>query len=348
MTERSFPPEWIEQSTVLLAWPKATGDFGPWYPDVERTYVRITEAISHRQLVLIACQGARHRDSIRKRLMDSASVPARIRFADVEYNDIWVRDTAPLTTETPEGPLLLDFRFNGWGGKYACVQDAALAGNLWRSGSFGQTPCERVDFVLEGGSIDSDGAGTLLTTRHCLLNPNRNPAFSQTEIEGILRQRLGVRRILWLDHGKAEGDDTDAHVDTLARFCDTETIAYTACEQPSDPQHEDLQAMENELRALRTDSGSPYRLVPLPIPRPIIGDNGLRLPATYANFLIINDAVLLPVYADPNDEKARERLGACFPDRQIIPIDCRPLIRQFGSLHCMTMQFPKSVPILAT
>lgn len=345
MTTRSFPPEWTRQSAVLIAWPSRHDDFARWFDDVETTYVRIAEAISRRQHLVVVYRDEAHRRLITERLDSTTAFSERVRFVAAPYDDIWVRDTAPLTVTTPDGPLLLDFRFNAWGGKYRCEQDAALAENLWRSGLFGTTPRQAVDFVLEGGSIETDGQGTLLTTRHCLLHPSRNPGLTVEQIEAELRKNFGVRRILWLHHGKAEGDDTDAHVDTLARFCDAATIAYTACDDESDPQHADLKAMEAELQSFRAESGRPYRLIRLPIPKPIMNEDGGRLPATYANFLIINDAVLLPVYGDPNDERALRRLAECFCDREIVPIDCRSLIRQFGSLHCMTMQFPALVPI---
>jgi agmatine/peptidylarginine deiminase len=344
---RFFPPEWAEQSAVLIAWPSGQGDFARWFGDVEKTYIRIAQAISRRQHLVVACRDDAHRQSIRERIGRCGIDGGRIHFVAVPYDDIWVRDTAPLAVTTPDGPLLLDFRFNAWGGKYACDHDAALAENLWRSGLFGATAREAVDFVLEAGSIETDGQGTLLTTRHCLLNPNRNPGLSARQIEEVLHQSFGIRRILWLHHGKAEGDDTDAHVDTLARFCDARTIAYTTCEQESDPQYADLKAMEAELEAFRTASGGHYRLVPLPIPKPIASEDGGHLPATYANFLIINDALLVPVYGDPNDAPALQRLAECLPDREVVPIDCRSLIRQFGSLHCMTMQFPAAIPITA-
>lgn len=347
MTTRQFPPEWSRQSAVLIAWPSEHGDFGRWFRNVESTYVHIATAIGQHENLIIACHGEHHRRSIIDSLGRSGLDTARVQFATAEYDDIWVRDTAPLTVETPDGPLLLDFRFNGWGGKYACAHDAVFGEALYSTGLFGSTARETIDFVLEGGSIETDGSGTLLTTQRCLLNPNRNPELAVGEIESELRRRFGASRVLWLHHGHAEGDDTDAHVDTLARFCSRTTIAYTTCELVEDPHYANLKAMESELRSFRTANGEPYRLVPLPIPLPILDEHGQRLPATYANFLVINEAVLLPVYGDPNDERAQRQLAGCFPDREIVGIDCRPLIHQFGSLHCMTMQYPASISIAA-
>ncbi len=333
-------PEWEKQSAVLLAWPYPGGDFNPWLASVEDTYERITLAISERQTVILICRDLDHAAGLKQRLTAASATMANVHFIPLPYDDVWVRDTAPLSVRSDNGVVLMDFRFNGWGEKYPHEQDAALAKNLHASGILGNTPLKSVDFVLEGGSIESDGKGTLMTTRRCLLNPNRNPACNLADIENRLQQELGARRILWLSHGHAEGDDTDAHVDTLARFCSIDTIAYTACDDREDSLYAGFLAMEEELKTFTQSNGQPYRLVPLPIPRPRYSDSGERLPATYANFLIINGAVLVPVYDDPADRIALERIQSCFTDREIIAIPAIPLIRQYGSLHCMTMQFP--------
>jgi agmatine/peptidylarginine deiminase len=202
-----------------------------------------------------------------------------------------------------------------------------------------------VDFVLEGGAIESDGLGTLLTTERCLLAPTRNPGLDQAAIEALLKDKFGLQRVLWLRHGDLLGDDTDGHIDTIARFCDAHTIAYQGCEDRDDPHYEDLAAMARELEALRTAEGKPYKLVALPLPAAIHDpDDGRRLPAGYANFLILNGAVLVPIYGDEkNDAVALERLRPCFPDREVLGIECRALIHQYGSLHCVTMQIPAAV-----
>ena len=199
------------------------------------------------------------------------------------------------------------------------------------------------EFVLEGGSIDTDGEGTLLTTTACLLTESRNPQLDQQQIEMRLKTELGVTRILWLQHGFLAGDDTDSHIDMLARFCAPDTIAFMQCDDPGDEHFESLAAMAQELRQFRTRDGQPYRLIGLPLPAAIYNSVGQRLPASYANFLIINDAVLVPQYNDRSDEIVLKRLAACFPDRQMIGIPCRALIEQYGSLHCLSMQFPDGV-----
>lgn len=330
---------------MLIAWPYESGDFSPWLEAVEDTYCQIAKAIAARQPLVIACRDREHRRHVETTLFGRCVDLLRVTLVELPYDDVWVRDTAPISVATATGATLLNFRFNGWGGKYDCGDDAMLAARLHATGIFPRTPLQSVDMVLEGGSVETDGCGTLMTTARCLLNPNRNPQWDRQAIEARLAEHFGVDRVLWLHHGHAEGDDTDAHVDTLARFCDTATIAYTACDDPADPLYGDLQSMEQELERFRSSSGSGYRLVPLPIPRPVFDEEGRRLPATYANFLIINGAVLVPVYGDPNDRVALERLSDCFPDRELVAIPATPLIHQYGSIHCMTMQFPSSVPL---
>ncbi len=257
---------------------------------------------------------------------------------DLPTNDTWARDFGPITIEEDGRPVLLDFTFTGWGGKFAAEKDNAVSRKLHAAGAFGTTPLRTVDLVLEGGSIESDGQGTLLTTTECLLNPNRNPHLSREQIEEQLKSELGVSTILWLEHGYLAGDDTDAHIDTLARLCPDKTIVYVACDDPADEHFAPLKAMEQELEQF-----AGYRLLPLPWPGAKYDSEGHRLPATYANYLVINGAVLVPTYNDPADSLALEVVGKAFPDREIIGIDCSTLILQHGSLHCITMQIPEGV-----
>jgi agmatine deiminase len=257
---------------------------------------------------------------------------------DIPTNDTWARDFGPITIEENGVPVLLDFTFTGWGEKFAAEKDNAVNRKLLAAGAFGATALRTVDLILEGGSIESDGQGTLLTTTECLLNPNRNPHLSREQIEERLQTELGVKNILWLQHGHLIGDDTDAHIDTLARLCPDKTIVYVACDDPEDEHFASLKAMEKELEQF-----SGYRLLPLPWPGAKYDSAGQRLPATYANYLVINGAVLVPTYNDPADSEALEVIGKAFSDREIIGIDCSTLIRQHGSLHCITMQIPKGV-----
>ncbi|MFI3186636.1 MAG: agmatine deiminase family protein [Methylococcaceae bacterium] len=335
-----FPAEWEKQSAVLIAWPHKTGDFLN-LETVEHSYSVISDTISQFQKLLIVCRDDSHQQHIQALI----SINDNIDFIHADVNDIWVRDTVFLSVEKDGVITHLNFHFNGWGDKYSHQSDNALNHKLLNNKPFKGASHTDIDFILEGGSVESDGYDTLLTTKQCLLNPNRNKGLSQEEIELQLLQHLGAKRVFWLDQENLSGDDTDAHIDTLARFCSANTIAYTSCKDPEDPHYNSLQFMKSQLQALRTLDGDVYHLVSLPLPKPIHDEDGQQLPANYANFLIINHAVLVPTYGDPMDAVALERLAACFPDRKIIAIPCRPLVHQYGSLHCMTMQFPEGRPV---
>jgi len=333
-----FPAEWEPQSAVLIAWPHETGDF-IHLDEVETSYRFIAETISRYERLFIVCRDEAHESSIRGLIDHSRNIV----FIHAKVNDIWVRDTVFLTVEEDGVPVLLNLRFNGWGGKYAYEHDNALNQNLLAAALFHGAKTRDVDFILEGGSVESDGKDTIMTTRQCLLNPNRNKGLTKHEIERQLGLSFGATRVFWIDQPNLPGDDTDAHIDTLARFCSAHTIAYTATDDESNPLYDSLKNMENQLQALRTRSNKPYHLVPLPLPQAIFDEEGRQLPANYSNFLIINQAVMVPVYDDPMDTVALERLAGCFPEHKIIPTPCRPLVHQYGSLHCMTMQFPAGV-----
>jgi len=338
----SLNAEWSQQSAVMLAWPHRDSDWRDNLANAERVYRDLVTQITRFEAVLLLYLDDDHCRHIRTILANTTVDMSRIHWAAVASNDTWARDFGPITVTDSGHPVLLDFTFNGWGKKYAADRDNQVTGRLHADGCFGNLPLRTIDFVLEGGSIDSDGQGSLLTTRHCLLTPTRNPNHTEQDIEALLKTHLGAERILWLNHGELQGDDTDSHIDMLARFCSPEIIAYTSCDDPEDEHYPPLQAMHKELQQLRQRDGSHYRLVALPIPAAKYAD-GRRLPASYANFLIINAAVLLPVYDDPADAIAIARLQQCFPDREIITINCLPLIRQSGSLHCVTMQLPEGV-----
>jgi agmatine/peptidylarginine deiminase len=338
-----FPAEWEPQSAVLLAWPHSGTDWALRLTQVEDTYRHLVAAISARQQVLICVADQQVAEHASACVRSSAARLERVRWVQVGYDDTWLRDSGPISL-VPGGPEeafeLLDFRFTGWGGKYQATRDDALVAALCAAGVFSHARPRRVDFALEGGAIETDGAGTLLTTWRCL--HERHPQLDRAGIEAELKLRLRQERVLWLDRGYLEGDDTDAHIDTLARFCDPRTIVYQGCDDPDDPHFEELGAMAAELAALRDVDGKPYRCIALPWARPIL-DEGRRLAASYANFLIINGAVLMPAYDDPADVHAARVLQSAFPDREIVPIPCRALIWQNGSLHCISMQLPRGL-----
>ena len=256
-------------------------------------------------------------------------------------NDTWARDHGFITLVDDQGHArLLDFCFNGWGEKFPAELDNAINRRLYDEGKVKGEYVDCLDFVLEGGSIESDGKGTVFTTSCCLLAPHRNQPMTKEQIEEHLKQELHAERIVWINHGSLTGDDTDGHIDTLVRICPDDTLLYMGCDNPDDEQYAELHLMEEELKTFRTIEGKPYRLLKLPMPRPIIFE-GERLPATYANFLVINGAVLCPTYAQPDlDAEALRLIGEAFPEREIVGIDCRSIIKQHGSLHCCTMQYP--------
>lgn len=334
-------PEWHPQDAVQLTWPAADSDWAPLLERIEATMEAMVVAIARYQAVLIAVPDAATRVHLGYRFACLGVEADRLRMVIASADDTWTRDHGPLAIERDGEPVLLDYVFTGWGGKFEAERDNSLTRRLADAGTFA-CPRESRDLVLEGGAIDTDGEGTLLTTEACLLNPNRNPDVPRTALEAHLKAELGVSRVLWLANGHLEGDDTDSHVDTLVRFCDPATLAYVRCDDPGDPHYPALAALETEVRALRRADGEPYRLVALPWPRPCHDpEDGHRLPATYANFLIINGAVLVPTYGTAADSRALAVLGGAFPGRDIIPIDCLSVIRQHGSLHCLTMQLPR-------
>ncbi|PKN12004.1 MAG: agmatine deiminase [Deltaproteobacteria bacterium HGW-Deltaproteobacteria-4] len=340
MTNRRLPAEWEEQDGVLLSWPHADSDWSDDLDKVEPVFAAIAAAISHYERVVIV---APESELILPSIVAAGGNPQQVTLFNLPTNDTWSRDFGPITVVEEDRLRLLDFGFNGWGLKFAANHDNQITRRLVEAGLFGKNHPQVVGLILEGGAIESDGAGTILTTSECLLNPNRNPHLQQREIEAQLGQLLGAQRFLWLEHGYLVGDDTDSHIDTLARLCPNDTIAYVFCDDPGDEHYAALQRMREQLRSFRTADDRPYRLLPLPWPQACYGPSNERLPATYANFLIINGAVLVPTYNCAQDETALNVIAQAFPDRKIIGIDCSPLILQHGSLHCVTMQLPQGV-----
>lgn len=324
-----LPAEWEPQWGVQLTWPHANTDWAPILDEITTTYKEMAREIAkHENLLIIAPEGE-----------DLSPITSHL--LPLKSNDTWARDHGFITLVDDEGHArLLDFCFNGWGEKFPADLDNALNRKLYDNGKVEGEYVDCLDFVLEGGSIESDGKGTVFTTTGCLLAPHRNQPMTKAEIEERLKRELHANRILWINHGNLTGDDTDGHIDTLVRICPNDTLLYMGCDDPNDEQYEELRLMEEQLKTFRTIDGQPYRLMKLPMPRPIY-DEGDRLPATYANFLIVNGAVLCPTYAQSDlDAEALKVIGEAFPDREIVGIDCRSIIKQHGSLHCCTMQYP--------
>ncbi|WP_298653915.1 agmatine deiminase family protein [uncultured Proteiniphilum sp.] len=331
-----FPAEWYPQSAVQVTWPHRNTDWAESLEEVTACYVALSKEILRREKLLVVC-----RDTGEVEKYFSGDERENLLCVEIESNDTWARDHGAISLFVDNKPTISDFGFNGWGLKFAANRDNLITGKLFEKAVLRPEVVylNRLNFILEGGSIESDGKGTILTTTECLLSPNRNQPMTQDEIGNYLKHALGAERILWLRHGFLAGDDTDSHIDTLARFCEERTIAYVKCDDPEDEHYDELKAMEKELESFVAYDGRSYRLVDLPMADAVYHD-GERLPATYANFLIINGAVLLPFYGTEKDEIAKRQLQKAFPDREIVGIDCRPLIRQHGSLHCVTMQLP--------
>lgn len=342
MTDLRLPAEWEKSELVIMAWPHENTDWAYMLDDVRRCFINIVAAISHHAEVLVAAPDPRNAlDTIANH--PDVNISA-VKIAAVDTNDTWARDFGPITLLDSSGRRhFLDFRFNGWGLKFASDRDNLITRQLHKAGFLDGQLVNRLGFVLEGGSIESNGQGLILTTSECLSSPNRNGHLSYQEITEYLKTQFSASTVLSLDHGALIGDDTDSHIDTLARLAPGDTILYVKCTDTSDPQFEGLDAMERQLQTFTTPDGRPFNLIGLPMPDPIVID-GERLPATYANFLVVNDAVLLPVYGQPQkDRLAEQMLRIPYPDHEIIPINCVPLIRQHGSLHCMTMQVPAGI-----
>ena len=333
-----FPAEWEPQSAVLIAWPHADTDWADRLAEVEETYIALVAAITRFQRVIV-CVADQDLEAYARARLSSARIDMdRVRFVEIPYDDTWLRDSGPISLHDGTALRMLDFRFTGWGGKFEASRDDELVEGLFEQGIFSRNTRQPIDFALEGGAIETDGAGTLLTTWQCL--SKRHPNLDRAAITARLADWLAQGRVLWLDHGYLEGDDTDAHIDTLARFAAPDAIVYQGCDDPADAHFAELKAMASELASLRTSSGEPYRLFELPWAKPIV-DEGRRLAASYANFLIINGAVLMPAYGDAADLSAQAVLTEAFPHHEIVPVPCRPLIWQNGSLHCITMQLPQ-------
>lgn len=331
---RYFPAEFEPQSFVQLIFPHPQSDWAPYLEESRACFVNIANAVARYQPCLLICDDVE---------LVKSYFPSHDNLIFVAYqsDDTWARDCSVLSVidEDADEALLLDFTFTGWGGKFDASRDNAMSKTI--AHVYG-APMKKIDLILEGGGVETNANGSLLTTAECLLNPNRNPHLSKAQTESILKKEFGVEQILWLNHGYLAGDDTDSHIDTLARFIDHDTIMYVKCDDKTDEHYDALKKMEEELRALRDIEGEPFNLIALPMCSPVFYDDE-RLPATYANFLIINDAVLLPIYNDSHDDEAIAICTKAFHGRDIIPIECSVLIRQHGSLHCVTMQFPEEV-----
>lgn len=332
-----LPAEWHPQSFIQLTWPHQDTDWSYMLDEVEECFLNLAREIASRQLLLLVAPEF-------PKALENFEFKENVFYVECPTNDTWARDHGFISLlNEQEEVRLVDFCFNGWGMKFAACKDNLINSQLVKGSLLNGTYQNCRNFVLEGGSIESDGEGTLLTTSLCLLAPNRNDTLDKQEIEDYLKKSFNLKQVLWLDHGYLAGDDTDSHIDTLARLCPDHTICYVQCTDTEDEHYTELKKMEEQLKEFRTLDNEPFRLLGLPMPEAIFDEDGERLPATYANFLIMNDAVLYPTYDQPeNDRKAACVLQEAFPGKEIVGVDCRALIKQHGSLHCVTMQYPRT------
>ena len=337
-------PEWAEQDAVMLTWPHKDTDWADNLARVEPVYIELAKHITTQQQLVIVAHNSALKVHITA-LLNSANVSLnRVHFVVTPTNDTWARDHGPLTCaaiDSTEQLKVYDFTFNGWGNKFESALDNQINRTLVKELSSTNNQYQALDMVLEGGGIEINEHGVLLTTSECLLNKNRNPDLNPNDIEALLKEHLGATSFLWVDHGYLAGDDTDSHIDTLVRFAPNNTLVYVKCDDETDEHYSALDAMEKQLKAFKTADNTPYNLIELPWPKAAYDDEQTRLPATYANYLIINNAVLVPTYNDANDEHALAQVQIAYPQHTIIGVNCQPIIEQFGSLHCITMQLPR-------
>ncbi len=331
-----MPAEWELQDSVWLSWPLDEETF-PELPAVEEAYGAIIRASGRGGKVDLLVRDRESGERVRDFLKETGGIPGGLRLHSIDYADVWFRDYGPtfLVNRVNHELAMIDWRFNAWGNKYPeLLYDDCIPAMMNRELGI---RCFSPGVVLEGGSIDVNGRGTVLTTEQCLLDSNRNPDLGREELETILREYLGCSHVIWLSEGIV-GDDTDGHVDDIARFVNERTVV---CAIEDDPGDENYAALRQNFRILRksTDqNGTPLTVIPLPMPGPI--GTGERLPASYANFLITNRVVLVPAFGHRNDTRAREILSSFFPDREVIGIDCRGLVNGLGAVHCISQQQP--------
>lgn len=309
--------EWEKQELLFLSLPHKNTDWQPYLEEILDSYEELAAAITPFQKVVLICPDESVFNSRFKKFKN-------VEFVKIDTDDTWIRDYGMIDVQEGSRAVSYDFKFNAWGGKFASGKDDAV--NLELAKIF-KSDLKRVDFILEGGSIDFNGHGVMLTTQTCLLNDNRNSKFSKEQIDAKLKELFGLEKIIWLKHGFIKGDDTDSHVDTLARFIAPDTIAYASCDDPADEHFEELNLMREELEK------TGFRLVPLPLPKAKFFE-GKRLGCTYANFIFINGALIVPTYDDLNDKLVLERLQKALPDHKIIGVNSLVFVRQNGSLHC--------------
>ncbi|MFK5882699.1 MAG: agmatine deiminase family protein [Sulfurospirillum sp.] len=318
------PAEWEKQEYIMLVFPSPKSDWEHSIYYIQKSYVELIKAIIPYQKCVLLCED-------KAKLSKIMPKSKNIKIVQIETNDTWIRDFGAISIYEDNKLKLLNFKFNAWGGKFDYKKDNLLNRKLQELNFF-KNPMVDINFVLEGGSIDTNGKGTLLTTQNCIFNQNRNPKLSKAQILNVIKNTFGINEIIVLQNGSLIGDDTDSHIDTLARFIDKETIAYVKCYDTLDEHYITLKKMEDELKKTK------FHLLALPLPSPKFFTNH-RLPATYLNFVFINGALIVPTYKDKNDKIVLKILQDFFPTKDIIGVDASIFIRERGSLHCASMNY---------
>jgi agmatine deiminase len=330
-----MPSEWTKHAATWLTWPHDEAHWPLKLDSVQKVWLRIIQNLCYENVNLIV-QNSKTEKIVRKKLKKLKIKNNRLRFFKLKNNFSWIRDYGPMFVKNLSGEKkIINWQFNGWGNKWKHDLDNGINKKISKKMKI---ECINVDMILEGGSIDTNGHDMLLTTKSCLLNKNRNPYFSKSKIEQKLKQNLGIKKVIWLERGIV-GDDTDGHIDDLARFVDRNTVMVATEKNILD---ENFQALRKNLKLLKmtqTNDGKKLKLIKLPMPAPFYID-GERMPATYLNFYIANKVVLMPIFQDKNDRKAISILQKFFRDRKVIGIDARDLIWGYGALHCITQQEP--------
>lgn len=330
---KRFIAEFEEQSFTQIIFPHINSDWAQYLEEAEATFENIINEIIKYQKCLVVCSDL---SDVKRRFEPNKN----LFFVEYETNDTWARDCSVLCIQNGSNIELLDFTFTGWGSKFEASKDNAMSKKIAHSYS---RELKTIDLILEGGAVESNGVDTILTTSECMLNKNRNSSLTKEQMSKIIQDEFGMSKILYLNHGYLAGDDTDSHVDTLARFVDEKTIMYVKCDDKNDEHYKELKLMEAELEAFAKDED--FKLIALPMSEACYFDNE-RLPATYANFLFVNGAVLVPTYGVKQDGEALEIFKQTFPTKEIVGINCFSLIKQHGSLHCVTMNFAKGVELI--
>ena len=321
-----IPAEWEEQEALIVVFPPKKSDWAHSIEEIHQTYLTFIATIARFQKCLVICED-------KNALSNLLSTLQNIELIQIPTNDTWIRDFGGINVYKNHKRRTYDFIFNAWGNKFEATLDNCLTKQLFEEGHL-EGKLKSFDFVLEGGSIDSNGHGVMLSTAYCLYEKNRNAHFSKKEIKKTLVKLFGLKELIVLEHGALMGDDTDSHIDTLARFIDKKTIAYVKCYDKDDVHYKELRKMEKELQKTK------FQLLPLPLPSAKYFNNH-RIPATYMNFVLINNAVLVPTYSDAYDKEVLAIFERCFPDREVVGIESSVLIREHGSLHCASMNIYK-------